>query len=59
MKWLPFDRILLILPLYSPLPLNGTTPKVEPVKTQKSLFKLIFSFFTLFKTNLNEFNGLI
>ena len=43
----------------SPLPIIGTTPTDDPVKTQKSLFKFILSFLILFNTNLREFSGLI
>src|SRR6056300_164259 len=37
----------------------GTTPTVDPVKTQKSLSILILSFLILFKTNFRELSGLI
>ena len=43
-----------------PLPLIGTTPTDDPVKTQKSLLRFFLNqMLTLFKTNLNEFNGFI
>ena len=53
------DPNLSIFPMKIPLPLIGTTPTDDPVKTQKSLLRFFLSFLTLFKTNLNEFNGFI
>ncbi len=48
-----------IFPVYKPLPKIGTTPTVEPVKTQKSFSKFVLSFLILFNKNLREFNGLM
>ena len=53
------DPNLSIFPMKIPLPLIGTTPTDDPVKTQKSLLRFFYLFLTLFKTNLNEFNGFI
>jgi len=39
------DPSLSILPMYSPFPIKGTTPTVDPVKTIKIFIQIYFFFF--------------
>jgi hypothetical protein len=57
MIFAPTEPMLSILPRYVPLPEMGTIPTVDPVNTKKFLFKESLSFFSLLRTNFNEFKG--